>query len=99
MLTNGSYINSTVSLLKKHNIKFIMTLMDTTMFDIIDPAWQDPKSVTFLQKEIKPYITNFDNLTFLEWSKQKGFLISKTLHPLEPAHRAAFELIKSYNLV
>lgn len=95
MLTNGSYINSTISLLTKHNIKFIMTLMDTTMFDIVDPSWQDPRSITLLQKEIKPYITNFDGLTFLEWSKQKGFPISETLHPLEAAHQQAFELIKS----
>ena len=76
-----------------------MTLMDTTMFDVVDPLWQEPRSVSLLQKEIKPFITNFEELTFLEWSKKKGFPISKTLHPLDEAHQAAFELIKSYNLV
>jgi hypothetical protein len=44
-------------------------------------------------------MTTFEDQTFLEWSKQKGFEISKSLHPLENAHQAAFELIKSYNLV
>jgi hypothetical protein len=44
-------------------------------------------------------MTRFQEKTFLEYSKEKGFPISETLHPLEPAHQAAFELIKSYNLV
>jgi hypothetical protein len=99
MLTNACYIKTTADVLISRGIKFIMTIMDTTLFDEIDPGWQDPRSISLLQKEIKPYITNFDNLTFLEWSKQKGFPISETLHPLEHAHQAGFELIRSYNLV
>jgi hypothetical protein len=98
MLTNASYIKITADILNSHGIKFIMTLMDTTLFDEVDPGWQDPRSISLLQKEIKPYITWFDNQTFLNWSKKKGFPISETLHPLEEAHRAAFELVKSYNL-
>jgi hypothetical protein len=44
-------------------------------------------------------LTQFDGKNFLEFSKQKGFLISETLHPLEAAHQAGFELIKSYKLI
>ena len=99
MMTNSAYISSTVGLLKKYNKKFIMTLMDHTLFDIVDEHWQDPRSISLLQKEINPYITRFNGQTFLEWAKDKGFPISNTLHPLEEAHQAAFELIKSYNLV
>lgn len=99
MITNASYINSAIHLLKKHNIKFIMTAMDTVLFDTVDPNWQDPRSISVLQNEIKPYITDFNGQTFLEWSKSNGHKISPTLHPLEEAHRAGFELIKSYNLV
>lgn len=95
MLTNASYIKTTIDILKSRNIQFIMTLMDTILFDIVDPSWQDPRSITLLQKEIRPYITDFENKTFLEYSKQKGFPISETLHPLEDAHQAAFELVKS----
>jgi len=95
MLTNASYIKTTIDILKSRNIQFIMTLMDTTLFDVVDPNWQDPRSITLLQKEIRPYITNFENKTFLEYSKQKGFPISETLHPLEPAHQSAFELVKT----
>ena len=57
------------------------------------------KKVKELQNYIKPYMTKFEDLTFLNWAKKKGFPISETLHPLEAAHQAAFELIKSYNLV
>jgi hypothetical protein len=99
MLTNACYIKTTADILNSRGIKFIMTLMDTTLFNEVDPNWQDPRSISLLQKEIKPYITWFDNQTFLNWTKQKGFPISETLHPLEDAHQAAFELIRSYNLV
>jgi hypothetical protein len=99
MLTNASYIKTTADILNSRGIKFIMTLMDTTLFDEINSKWQDPRSISLLQKEIKPYITWFENQTFLNWAKQKGFPISETLHPLEEAHQAAFELVRSYNLV
>jgi hypothetical protein len=99
MVTNATYILSAVNLLKKHNKKFIMTVMDPDTFGHIDENWQDPKPITLLQKEINPHVTWFEDQTFLQWSKQKGFPISETLHPLEDAHQAAFELIKSYNLV
>jgi len=95
VLTNGSYISSTISILKQHNIKFIMTLMDETLLEDVDPNWQLPRPVKLLQDNIKDYITKFNNKTFLEFTKEKGFPISETLHPLEDAHQAAFELIRS----
>jgi hypothetical protein len=95
MLTNACYIKTTADILKSQGIKFIMTVMDTTLFDEVDPGWQDPRSISLLQKEIRPYIVWFENQTFLNWTKQKGFPISETLHPLEPAHRAAFKLINA----
>ena len=99
MLTNACYIKTTADILISRGIRFIMTLMDTTLFDEVDPGWQDPRSISLLQKEIKPYITWFENKTFLEFTKEKKFAISQTLHPLEDAHQAAFELINSYNLM
>lgn len=99
MITNASYINSAIQLLEKHNIKFIMTAVDSVLFDTVDPGWQDPRAITLLQNEIKPHITDFDGQTFLEWAKSNDHKISPAWHPLESAHRAAFELIKSYNLV
>jgi len=99
MVTNATYILSAVNLLKKYNKKFIMTVIDSDTFGPVDETWQDPKPVMLLQKEIHPYITWFENSTFLEWSKKQDFEISKAWHPLEPAHQAGFELIRSYNLV
>jgi len=94
MLINISYIKTTIDILKARNIQFIMTSLDTTLFDHVDPKWQDPKSISLLQKEIKSYMTYFENNTFLNWAKKKGFPISETLHPLEDAHQVAFELIR-----
>jgi len=99
MLTNSSYISSAINILSQYNIKFIMTVVDQTLFEEVDQNWALPRPVKILQDQIKPYITWFENQTFLNWTKQKGFPISETLHPLEDAHQAAFELIKSYNLV
>jgi hypothetical protein len=76
-----------------------MTVLDETLFDDIDPNWQLPRPIKILQDQIRPCITKFENKTFLEFSKDKGFPISETLHPLEDAHQAAFKLIQSYNLV
>lgn len=95
MLTNASYIKTVLSILNSRGVKFIMTLMDANLFSEVDPTWKDPRSITLLQKEIAPHITQFENKTFLEFSKEKGFPISETLHPLDPAHQAAFELIRS----
>ena len=63
--------------------------MDNTLFDPIDPQWQDPHALRLLQRSIAPYITKFDNMDFLEWSRKNNYPISECWHPLEEAHRAA----------
>ena len=93
--TNLVYIKTAIDILKQKNIPFIMTYMDNLLFET---HTQTP-SVKELQDYILPYMTTFNGQTFLEYSKKNGFPISETLHPLEPAHQAAFKLIKSYNLV
>jgi hypothetical protein len=95
-LTSLIYIKTGIDALKQKNIPFIMTYMDNILFET---QWQYNDAIKTLQDYVCPYMTTFENQTFLEWSKKKGFLISETLHPLEQAHQAAFELIKSYNLV
>lgn len=95
-LTNLIYIKTTIDVLKQKNIPFIMTYMDNILFET---QWQYTPAIKELQDYIRPFMTTFDGSTFLEYSKEKGFPISETLHPLEPAHQAAFELIKSYNLI
>ena len=89
MLTNASYISTAINVLNSKNIPFCMTLMDNTLFDPIDPNWQDPYALRILQQSTKSYITWFDNLDFLSWSRKNNYPISEAWHPLEQAHRAA----------
>ena len=89
MLTNASYIATAINVLNTKQIPFCMTLMDTTLFDTIDPNWQDPYAIRALQALIKPHIHWFDGLDFLSWSRKNNYPISDSWHPLEQAHRAA----------
>jgi hypothetical protein len=92
-LTTLIYIKTAIDQLKQKDIPFIMTYMDELMFET---QWHTTPAVIELQNYIRPYMTKFEGKTFLEFSQEKGFEISKTLHPLESAHRAAFDLVKSY---
>ena len=84
-------IKLAIDTLKQKGHSFIMTYMDESIFQT--DCHSNP-AITDLQDYVRPYMTRFEGQTFLEFSKQKGFPISETLHPLEPAHQAAFELIK-----
>jgi hypothetical protein len=91
-LTTLVNIKITIDTLKQKNIPFIMTYMDDLIFET---RWHVTPAILDLQKYIRPYLTTFDGKNFLEYSKEKGFPISDTLHPLEAAHQAGFELIQS----
>jgi len=91
-LTNLIYIKTAIDTLRLKNIPFIMTYMDELLFE---KQWHCTDAVKDLHDYIQPYMTKFEGSNFLEWSKQKGFPISETLHPLENAHQAAFELIQT----
>ena len=91
-LTNLVYIKTAIDALNQKSIPFVMTFMDELMFET---QWQCTNAVKDLQNYIRPYMTTFEGSTFLDWSAKKGFPISDTLHPLEPAHQAGFELLKS----
>jgi hypothetical protein len=95
MLTNASYIATAINVLNIKQIPFCMTLMDTTLFDPIDPGWQDPYALRALQTLIKPHIHWFDELDFLSWSRKNNYPISDAWHPLEQAHRAAADYMIS----
>ena len=89
-LSSLIHIRSAVDILEQKQIPFLMTYMDPL---IIDRRWHSPNAVVDCQQRVLPYLHTFDGDTFLEWSKQKGFPISKTLHPLEQAHSAGAELV------
>jgi len=98
MLTNASYILSAINTLNAKQIPFCMTLMDTTLFDPIDPGWQDPYAIRALQTQIKSHIKWFDDQDFLSWSQKNKYPISENWHPLEQAHQAAADyMIKLFD--
>ena len=95
--TSLTAIKMAIDTLQKRNIKIIMTYMDELIFET---NWHCTPAIIDLQNSIRPYLINFEGDNFLEWSRKKGFPIgTRGKHPLEQAHQAAFELIKSYNLV
>jgi hypothetical protein len=95
-LTNLSLIAAALTLLKQQQRKFIMVCQDSLLFET---KWHCDSGIQLLQDQIKDSVTWFDHQTFLEWAKTNNFKISENWHPLEAAHHAAFELIKSYRLV
>jgi hypothetical protein len=91
-VSNLMYIKLVIDTLQQKHIPFIMTYMDNLLFD---RQFNTTYAVTDLQDYVKPFMTKFDDMTFLEWSHAKGFDISTTLHPLEQAHRAAADYMIS----
>ena len=85
-LTTLMSIKLVIDTLNQKNIPFLMTYLDNLMFD---QQWHLTPAVTDLQEYILPYMTTFDNLNFVDWSKKNGYPITKIGHPLEEAHHAA----------
>ena len=83
-------IKSVIDTLLKKNVPFIMTYMDELMFD---NKWHTTPAITELQNYIHPYMTKFNNMTFLEWSRKNNFAETAMWHPLEQAHQAAADYI------
>lgn len=90
------YIKLAIDTLRQKNIPFIMTYIDELLFD---QRWHATPAVEDLQQFIKPCMTKFNGLTFLEWSRKNGYPETVQWHPLEMAHRAAADLMISYSLV
>jgi hypothetical protein len=95
-LTALIHVRTAIDALEHTGNQFIMTYMDDLMFD---QRWHVSPAISDLQRHCEPHMTRFDGQSFLEYSREKGFEISSTLHPLEAAHESAFGLIDSYNLV
>jgi hypothetical protein len=89
MLTNLVYISTAINFLKHRGIPFVMTYMDSVLFEQVNPSWHQPDAVTYLQQQVSTNMRNFDGLNFLDWSRINGFEISETWHPLDQAHAAA----------
>lgn len=82
------YVKTVVDMLTQHKIPFLMTYMDQLMFD---QRWNISNGIVELQNYCSPYMTQFNNMSFLDWSRSNGYPETKSWHPLEPAHQAAAE--------
>ena len=99
---NLQQMHSTISLLKQNNIDFIMTCLDThyslTYNDMRSPgpgtiAWN--RAISSLQEQVVPYIVDFEDMSFLEWSKHNNYELGPHGHPLEEAHIEAAKYINT----
>lgn len=88
--TTLTYIRTAIDTLEQKQTPFLMTYTDPLMFD---QTWHTSPAIIDIQNQIKPYMHLFDNLTFLDWSRKNNFEISKTLHPLESAHKSAANIM------
>jgi hypothetical protein len=89
MLKSAYYVNSAIDILNEKRYPFVMTYIDQNLLTPVDPNWHDPRPLEVIQRKISDCLTNFEGMNFLDWSKEQGFPISDTLHPLEEAHAAA----------
>lgn len=89
VLTNLGYIKLALDYLLDNKIKFVMTYMDYLLFTPMTLPMHQPSPVNYLQKQIKPYVTDFSGKNFLDWAKDNNYHISSKLHPLEEAHLGA----------
>jgi len=85
-LTTLMSIKLAIDTLKQKGCPFIMTYMDELIFET---EWHSSPAISILQDYIRPYMTKFDDMNFVDWSRKNGHTISKTMHPLESAHIAA----------
>lgn len=91
-LSSLIYIKTAIDVLRTRNCKFIMTYIDDLIFC---KKWNITPFMVELMEEVRPFLSQFQNQNFLEWSKKNQFPISDALHPLEDAHRAAADFILS----
>jgi hypothetical protein len=89
-LTTLMSMRLVIDLLNQKGVPFVMTCVDDLIFD---QRWHTTPAVTDLQEYIKPYMTMFDDQTFLDWSRANNYTESSTWHPLEEAHRAAADCV------
>ena len=89
-LTTLINIKLVIDTLKQKNLPFIMTYMDDLIFD---QRWHTTPAVLEMQDYIRPYLTTFDGMSFLEWSRHQQYPETKKGHPLEAAHAAAAKYI------
>jgi hypothetical protein len=87
-LTSLIYIQTAVETLNRKKIPFLMTCIDDLL---LDHQSVSSFALRHLQLYLQQFLTSFEGMNFLSWSRKHNFAESKLWHPLEPAHQAAAE--------
>lgn len=93
MLANLLLVKSAIDFLNQNKIPFLITYMDKLLLEHVLPVWHPGPAIARLQQSVAPYLHDFDGMTFLEWSRAKGYPESATWHPLDQAHSAAADFM------
>lgn len=91
-ITSLIHIKLAIDALSEHGHQFVMTYMDTLLFET---EWHASPATIYLQSKVRPHMQNFQGKTFLDWSRDHDFEISDRWHPLETAHAAAADHVLS----
>jgi hypothetical protein len=83
-------IRTVIDSLRERNFPFVMTYMDDLLFD---RSCNTTPAIQILQDYVKPYMTQFEGKTFLDWSRSHDYPESANWHPLEQAHAAGAKLM------
>lgn len=95
-LTTLICIKTAIDVLQQYQVPFIMTYIDELLFET---HWHISPGITALQNYIRPHMTRFNGKDFLTWSRENGHTISKTMHPMESAHKSAADYIIDQGLL
>ena len=95
-LNNLIWINSAIQSLTAAGKKFCMTFMDDLLFE---DRWHTSPGILVLQEQVRPHLQQFNELNFVDWSKQNNFAIGSGGHPLEAAHEKAALYLLDHSLV
>lgn len=79
-------VKTAIDSLNQRGIPFIMTYMDSLMFD---KRWNTSVAIDQLQNYTQPCMTMFEGMSFLDWSRLHRYPESEAWHPLELAHQTA----------
>ena len=97
-IQNLCMIHHALLALQQTKHQWVMHISDS---EIYETTWFQDDPVKLLQDQTVWAITTFeDDLNFVDWSKKHGCHLGEYGHPLEDAHRLAFEFFKpKYDLV
>lgn len=83
-LTSLIQIKACIDVLIQNKKSFIMTCLDDLIFDC---NFNTSSAIEYLQDQIRPYITMFDNENFLHYAKTHGFPVTASDHLTAEGHR------------